>query len=100
MSKKIACPKCGGTTLSVRQEVKTCMCYTIEDNKLYSLGSDNFPIPIGSIWITCLNGCEDEYEGSFEWRASSEQARMLRNMFLEPRCADITEYMADEQEHD
>jgi len=98
MSKRIIeCPECGGTTLSIRQGINSYRCYTLEKNKLYKV-DDEFPTLTGVIWVMCLDHCQDEGTEYYEWEVSPEEARDLSQMLLEPRCADVTEYM--EKEHD
>lgn len=96
MSKKIIeCPRCGGQKMTFSEKMSFLRYFTIDDNKLYKTG-DSHPSLEDEIFFTCLecNLEEEEYDlGEGEWKATPEQAKVIRDMMMESHSADITEHM-------
>lgn len=98
MSKKIIeCPRCGGQKMTFCEKMSILRYYTIDDNRLYKTG-DSHPSREDEIWFTCLKCNRDEefdLDGG-EWKATPEQAKIIRDMMMESHSADITEHMSRE----
>ncbi len=100
MSKKIIeCPHCGGQRLTFNEKFSILRYYTIDDNKLYKTGDSHPSLARKEeIWFRCIECSQkEEFEvDGGEWKATPEQAKVIRDMMMEHHRADITEHMSRE----
>jgi len=95
MSKKvIECPHCGEQRITFNEKMSFLRYYTIDNNKLYET-EDSHPSREEEIWFRCIEYSQEEkfeIDGR-EWKATPEQAKVIRDMMMESHSADITKHM-------